>query len=307
MAFSREYGLPPGGPIRVLRPVRSYIQSVDLMAGNLEGTLGRGGPNKCGGPSGGGCFAFQAPASYAGAFRGAGFEIMNLANNHSNDFGSYGLGQTLDALRDAHLPHTGLPGEIKYLWAKHTRVAYLGFAPYSWTANLIDIDGARRLVRKARKRADVVVVMMHAGAEGAGASHTPHGGEYAFGQYRGETRRFAHAVVTAGADLVVGSGPHVVRGMECYRRRVIAYSLGNFAGYHTLRTGGVLSLSGVLRVALDRRGRLRRGKLLPVYLDNPGLPRPGGDTISQVRRLSRDDFGDRACHISRHGWIRMPE
>ena len=106
----------------------------------------------------------------------------------------------------------------------------------------------KALVRRASKRADVVVVFIHAGAEGSGATHTPHGTEHAFGENRGAPRAFAHAVVDSGADAVLGSGPHVLRGIECYRRAIVAYSLGNFASYRTLSTSGVLALSGVLRV-----------------------------------------------------------
>ena len=138
------------------------------------------------------------------------------------------------------------------------------------------------------------------------ALHVPQGTETAFGENRGQTRRFAHAVVSAGADLVVGSGPHVLRGMECYRHRVIAYSLGNFVGYHTLGIGGVTSLSGVLHVELDRRGSLVAGRLFPVTEVSPGVPRPGGGGISLVRRLSRQDFGRGACSISHSGAIRVP-
>ncbi|HKP90524.1 MAG TPA: CapA family protein, partial [Thermoleophilaceae bacterium] len=305
MAFGRDYGLPPGGPRSVLREVRSRLRGTELMAGNLEGTLGSGGPSKCGG-GGSNCFAFQAPASYAGAFKDSGFDVVNLANNHTNDFGPYGLDQTLAALDDADLPHAGRPGGIKVMRSGGLRVAFVGFAPYPWAADLRDIDGAEDLVREADGRADLVVAMMHAGAEGSGATHVPHGSEYAFGEYRGQTRRFAHAVVKAGADLVVGSGPHVVRGIECYKHRVIAYSLGNFAGYRTFATGGVLTHSGILRIELDRDGSLVRGRLLPVRFEYPGTPRPGGGSISFVRGLSRDDFGDRACRISRHGYVRTP-
>jgi Bacterial capsule synthesis protein PGA_cap len=305
MAFGRHYGLPPGGARRVLSGVAGLLKRPEIMAANLEGVLGSGGSSKCGG-GGANCFAFQAPASYASEFRDSGIDIVNLANNHTNDFGEYGMGQTLDALRHARLPRTGRPGGIAIRRANGVKVAFLGFAPYPWASSLLDIPGAERLVRKADKRADLVVVMMHAGAEGAGATHTPHGREYAFGQDRGETRRFSHAVVSAGADLVIGSGPHVLRGMECYRRRVIAYSLGNFAGYRTLRTGGVLSLSGILRIKLEKSGRLKGGRLLPVTFDYPGTPHRGGGSISQVRRLSRDDFGDRSCRISKHGFVEMP-
>jgi hypothetical protein len=306
IAFDTDSGLPRGGPKSVLAPVERLLHGVDTMVGNLEGTLGRGGPSKCSGRNGGGCFSFQAPASYARAFRSAGFDLFNDANNHFNDHGATGQRQTVAALDRAHLAHSGRPGEIEVVRAGRVRVAYVGFAPYPWAASLLDIAGAQRLVAKAARRADVVVAMIHAGAEGAGALHVPQGRETAFGENRGETRRFAHAVVSAGADLVVGSAPHVLRGMECYKRRLIAYSLGNFVGYRTLGTGGVTSLSGVLHVELDRRGGFVAGRLFPVRLASPGVPRPGGGGISLVRKLSRQDFGGRACAISHRGAIRMP-
>ena len=74
-----------------------------------------------------------------------------------------------------------------------------------------------------------MIVFIHAGAEGVGQEHTPLGEEYHLGEPRGDTRAFAHAAVDAGADLVLGSGPHVLRGIELYRGRVLAYSLGNLA------------------------------------------------------------------------------
>ena len=172
------------------------------MVGNLEGTLGHGGPSKCSG-GGSNCFAFQAPASYARALRGAGFDLFNDANNHFNDYGASGQRQTLAALHGAGLAHSGRPGEITVVRVRRVRVAYVGFAPYrgrrrSWTSGRSAAGGA------GRPRADVVVAMIHAGAEGSGALHVPRGTETAFGENRGQTRRFAHAVVSAGADLVVG-------------------------------------------------------------------------------------------------------
>jgi poly-gamma-glutamate capsule biosynthesis protein CapA/YwtB (metallophosphatase superfamily) len=304
MAFGEARA--PGGPRRVLRSVRAWLKAPDLMAGNLEGTLGSGGTSKCATSHGGSCVAFQAPAGYAGAFKSSGFDVVNLANNHTNDFGPYGMRETRAALRRARLPHSGLRGRFAVLHANHVRVAYVGFAPYSWANDLRDLAGARRLVRKAGRRADVVVVMMHAGAEGESAAHVPHGHEYGYNEDRGNTRAFAHAVVTAGADLVVGSGPHVLRGIECYRQRVIAYSLANFAGYRTLKTDGLRSLSGLLSVELAPDGTLVSGRLRPLRFQYPDTPRPGGRSISLVRRLSREDFGHRACRILRHGYIEMP-
>src|SRR3954451_14800299 len=112
IAFSTRQGLPPGGPAHVLARVRKYLAAGDYTTGNLEGTLGRGGPSKCSG-GGSNCFAFQAPASYARGLARVGFDLFNLANNHSRDYGEEGLRMTLRALAGAGLRHTGLPGEIR--------------------------------------------------------------------------------------------------------------------------------------------------------------------------------------------------
>ena len=96
----------------------------------------------------------------------------------------------------------------------------------------------RALIQRAAEQADIVVAFFHAGAEGADKTHVPRGPESAFGEYRGDSRRFARIAIDAGADLVLGSGPHVLRGLELYKNRLIAYSLGNLAGYQNFGTGG---------------------------------------------------------------------
>ena len=98
------------------------------------------------------------------------------------------------------------------------------------------------------------MVAIHAGAEGSDQIHVPHGAEYFLGENRGNSRAFTHAAIDAGADLVVGSGPHVIRGVEWYHHRLIAYSTGNFAGYHNFSLGGTLSLSAIFRVTLKPDG-----------------------------------------------------
>jgi hypothetical protein len=132
------------------------------------------------------------------------------------------------------------------------------------------------------------------------------GNEYYLGENSGNSRRFARAAIGAGASLVVGSGPHVIRGIERYRHHLIAYSLGNFAGPHTLGLGGPLSKSGILRVTLDARGRIVRGRWISLRLVSPGLPRLDWSNHSAklVARLSRADFGDHRYHISADGRIR---
>ena len=142
--------------------------------------------------------------------------------------------------------------------------------------------GPRARVARAAARADVVVVAMHAGAEGADKTHVPDGNETAFGESRGDSRAFAHAAIDAGADLVVGSGPHVVRGVERYRGRLVAYSLGNFAGWNNFGMGGALSESGILRVTLTARGATSSAHWIPIRLTGPGTPELESDEQTAV-------------------------
>ncbi len=159
-------------------------------------------------------------------------------------------------------------------------------------------------MQAAARTAEIVIVTFHGGAEGSDRTRVPNGPETYLGENRGELRRFSRAVVDAGADLVVGHGPHVPRGMEVYRGRLIAYSLGNFAGYEVFSLGGLLSTSMVLQVTLEPDGRLRGGRIRPTRLVGSGTPAPGGDAIAVVRRLSAQDFGARAPGIAANGTIR---
>jgi hypothetical protein len=184
-------------------------------------------------------------------------------------------------------------------------VALLGFSSYPWTSPIRDLVAVRQLVATAAGRANLVVVFMHGGAEGAGQTRVPFGEEQAFGEQRGNLRAFAHTAVDAGADLVLGSGPHVLRGIEIYRRRIIAYSLGNLAGYKNFGRGGTLSLSGLLRVDVDADGVLTGGRLLPLELVGPGLPVVDSRhaAVKLVAEVSRLDFGSRAVRLSPSGRI----
>ena len=293
--------LPPAGGRSFFDGVETDLAG-DVVLGNLEGTLSTGGSSKCGAGSAN-CYAFQTPPSYAAWLRKAGFTVMNLANNHAFDYGPSGQAQTLAALARQRLAHTGRPGEITYQQVGEIRVAVVGFAPYPWAQQLTDIPAARRLVKTAAAEADVVIVTMHAGAEGTDRAHVRPGIETYLGENRGNVVAFSHAVVDAGADVVIGHGPHVLRGMEWYRGRLIAYSLGNFAGYKVFALGGPLSLSGILRVTLRGDGGFDSGTLVPTRLVGAGVPAldPAESAHGIVRTLSKADFGARAVKVSANG------
>ncbi len=293
--------LPPDGGRSFFSDVQADLAG-DVVLGNLEGTLSTGGSSKCGAGSTN-CFAFQTPPSYARWLSQAGFTVMNLANNHAFDYGERGMRQTIAALRSVGLEHTGRPEQVTVQKVGQIRVALVGFASYPWSASLTDIAGATRLVRKAARSADVVIVTMHAGAEGRARQHVRRGTETFLGENRGNVVGFSHAVVDAGADLVVGHGPHVLRGMEWHKGRLIAYSLGNFAGYKVFSLGGPLSTSGILRVILRGDGTYETGRLVPTTLAGEGVPvlDPSEAAHGMVRTLSRDDFGARAVKVSPEG------
>jgi poly-gamma-glutamate capsule biosynthesis protein CapA/YwtB (metallophosphatase superfamily) len=288
-----SYGLPPASGSTMLAPLAGLLGDADVAAVNLEGTLGHGGRAKCARGASPTCFAFQAPAANAVALADAGVDIVNVANNHAFDYGPSGATQTTLALRHWGIRQAGRRNAITYLDLPRARVAFLGFAAYPWASPIRDLGVVRALVATAARHANVVVVFMHAGAEGAGHAHTPNDDEAAFGELRGNPRAFAHAAVDAGADLVLGSGPHVLRGMELRHGRLLAYSLGNLAGYRNFARGGRSALSGLLRVRIGPRGSFAAGTLTSLRLVGPGLPviDPAGAAGSLVSALSRQDFG----------------
>jgi hypothetical protein len=297
--------LPPA-PQTYFAAVRAELRG-DIVFGNLEGTLTDVSSGKCA-QAAQNCFAFRAPPAYAHDLRLAGFTVMNDANNHSYDFGPAGQAETVRALHAAGIAQTGLPGEITVVHAGGLRVAMLGFAPYSDTASLLDMPAARTLIERADTLADIVVVAIHAGAEGTGAMHMTGGEESYVGEDRGDAAAFAHMAIAAGADLVLGSGPHVLRGMELYHGRLIAYSMGNFAGYHNFALDGVLADSAILHARLSARGAFLSGRLSSVRLEGAGTPvlDPAGAGAQLIAQLSRVDLGSRAVTITGAGRIAAP-
>jgi hypothetical protein len=302
-----QYGLPARDGRALFASVLEPLRAPDLMIANLEGTFSVGGSSKCGAGSSN-CYAFQAPPRNAGALRHAGIDLVNLANNHSYDFGAGGARQTTAALRKAKVEYAGLPDQVTVVSSQGARIAVVGFATYKWAPSLNDPAVVDELVGRAKKAAPIVVVLFHGGAEGSDRTHVPSGSEFAFGENRGNLRRFARAAIDAGADVVLGSGPHVIRGMEVYRKRLIAYSLGNFAGVGNFATGGTLSLSALLTMRLDPDGRLRDGGWRSLTLGSSGIPRPDPTRASRAlaRQLSIADFGARAARISPSGRVVAP-
>ena len=303
MMLGNTPDLPPD-PGTYFRAVRPELRNgAQIVFGNLEGTLTTATAGKCGSTPSSNCFAFRTPPSYARYFKQAGFTVLNDANNHFHDFGAAGEAQTVRSIHSAGLVQTGLPGQITRVTVKGVPVAFVAFAPYDYTASLLDLPAARALIRQAARTARIVVVYMHAGAEGADADHVTGREEIYLGEDRGNPEAFAHMAIDAGASLVIASGPHVLRGLQFYHGQLIAYSLGNFAGYGNFSIHGNMTMSAILRVTLSSSGRFERARLDPVEFAGTGRPVPGGCSISFVARLSKADFGASAARVHSSGVI----
>lgn len=301
------YGLLPGDGRSLYAGVRDRLNGHDLAIGNLEGTLGDAGTPKCAiGVAN--CFSFQAPKRAAKGLRWAGFDVMNVANNHGFDYGPKARLSTITALDDAGIKTAGLPGRIQVLGRRGVRIAVVGFSTYRWTTSMLDPAAVDALVGRANALADVVVVVMHAGAEGSDRSITPNGPEEYLGEQRGDVRVFARRAIDVGADAVLGSGPHVLRGMEVYRDRLIAYSLGNFAGVKNFSTGGALGLSALLSFRVTRDGAFTAGYLHALALDASGRPAvdPAAKANAFVREASERDFPGTALRVRANGKLLPP-
>ncbi len=294
--------LPPD-PSGYLAPLRPYLEA-PIVFGNLEGTMTSTKRSKClATPKF--CYAFKVPPSFARDYRAVGFTVLNSANNHAYDYGAAGVAATSRALAGAGIVQAGLPGQIGVVRDGAVRVAFVDFAPYYNTNNMLDFAQAATLIAAAHREAQVVVVYMHAGAEGPGAAHVTRRTETFVGENRGNPYAFAHAAIDDGADLVIASGPHVLRGLQWYRGHLIDYSLGDFVNYYDFATVGPLKYSAVLRVTLRANGSFVAGRFTSFVLSAAGLPQfdPSGAAATFVNQLSASDFGASAALIGPTGAI----
>ena len=313
-----ETFLPPNDGRDMLKEVTPILSSADIAFGNLEGPLIDGGetskcppiePPKPGEePKPIRCFAFRSPTRYAKHLSDAGFDVLSLANNHAADFGDEGRISTRKALDEAGIKHAGSDrGQfaMTVVEAKGRKIAFVAFAHNTIVPNVNDLAFARQLVQQAVKKADLVVVSFHGGAEGLAARNVPRRLEMFAGEKRGNLPLFARTVIDAGADLVLGHGPHVLRGMEIYKDRLVVYSMGNFATYGMFNLKGPLGETAVFELNIDPLGKFLSGKIHPVKQAGRGVPEldETGAAIKQLRALSVADFGAAAPKIMDDGTI----
>ncbi|HAK61392.1 MAG TPA: capsule biosynthesis protein CapA [Nitrospiraceae bacterium] len=300
--------LPPNDGKGIFDEVKSALQDHDLVFGNLEGPLLDGGKTtKC--ERYNYCFAFRTPTRYAAYLRQAGFMAMGVANNHASDFGEEGRMSTLRTLYGAGIQPVGGVAVARF-YVKGKRIAVAGFS-YStstlYSFNILNIPRAKRIIRELKAENDIVIVSFHGGSEGRKYQHVPRRPEIFMEEKRGDVMRFSRSVVDAGADMVIGHGPHVLRAMEVYQGKLIAYSLGNFLTYARFNLKGANGISAVLNARIDAEtGEFIDGMVVPVKLVGEGIPVPDPErrAITIIRTLSRQDFPESKLVISDDGVLR---
>ncbi|MBI5582653.1 MAG: CapA family protein [Deltaproteobacteria bacterium] len=288
-----HWWLPPDDGAALFESVNGYLKGADIVFGNLEGTLMDGGePGKCQGSRSPWCFEFKTPTRYAQHLKNAGFNVLNIANNHAWDFGWEGVRSTLETLKGIGLQPAGGQALASFeIRGKRVALAGFSYVPTLYSYSLLEIGPAAEVVRKLKERFDLVIVSFHGGAEGKSAVQVPDRTETFLGENRGQVIRFSRAMIDAGADLVLGHGPHVLRAMELYKGKLVAYSLGNFLTYGYFNLKGPNGLSAILKIRLEAStGRFLDGDLFPVKLSRGGIPEadPEEESVRIVHRLSRN-------------------
>lgn len=188
--------------------VKDVFADDDLSVLNLEGPLTTAQNAKVK------KFAFKGDPSYVNILKSGNIEAVTLANNHSEDYFEEGMKDTKFILDENDIKYFGL-GEKAIVETNGINVGLLGYNGLSENYTKENLDNMKRDIESLEKEADMVAVYFHWGVE---KSYSPN-----------QTQKdFAYNAIDYGSDLVIGSHPHVLQGIEEYNGKYIAYSLGNF-------------------------------------------------------------------------------
>jgi poly-gamma-glutamate capsule biosynthesis protein CapA/YwtB (metallophosphatase superfamily) len=294
-----EYGVS-AAPAALLAPLRPLVADADVVLLNVEGAIGEGplAERKCS-PNSTNCYAFRQPVAAARALRDLAPEatiVGNVANNHSRDAGGPGFAQTARHLRRADVRVAGADTlATRVVTLVGDTLAVMGF--HTTDDGLIPdarrLDAVYRHVARAVRRYGTVVVTMHLGAEGVDAQRTRNETEIFLGRYdRGNPVAFADTVFAAGATLIIGHGPHVLRAGEWRDDRLVLYSLGNLLTYGPFNNKEPTNRGAVACVTIDSARHVSEAELRSTFQAAPGVLRadPSERAAVIVDSLSALDF-----------------
>lgn len=292
--------LPPDDGKYIFKEVMDILADADFTIGNLEGTLLNSGgtPKICER-----CVAFRTPVHYAKYLKEAGFDAMNLANNHSNDMGTVGKKSTKETLSNNGIKYFGLNEyPVDTFYYKNLKIGLIGFAR---NHHLNSTDIAAKMVEEFKKNVDIIIVSVHSGSEGLSALRVPKKVEFYGDEMRGDIYRFSHKLIDAGADLILGHGPHVPRAIELYNNRLIVYSLGNFCTYAKFPLQGAQGYAPIIKLKINRKGEFLSGRIISAKQIKRGIPviDEKNNAAILMRNLTMKDFPETKIEITESGEI----
>jgi hypothetical protein len=299
--------LPPDSGKSSFKNVIDELRNADVAFGNLEGTLlDTGAPAHCKMHLLGKPYLFRMPESYGNVLKDAGFKVLSLANNHTGDFGDNGRISTMKVLDSLGIQYGGQLSHPSAVF-KVNGITY-GFcasAPNSQTLSILDLKNAGQIIKDLKKQCDIVIVSFHGGGEGVAFEHVPFTGESFVNEKRGNVYAFAHNAIDAGADVILGNGPHVCRAIEMYKNRLIAYSLGNFCTYKSVSVIGICGIAPLLKVYVNKKGEFLSGQIISAKQSHDkGLETDSlNSAITRIRSLTETDFPQSGLSIDDDGRI----
>lgn len=305
--YPSESYLPPRD-VNLLAPLYSILKNSDITFGNLEGTiLNSGGKVKnCSDPAK--CYAFRQPESVAEQLKNAGFTFLSVANNHLGDFGDEGRTNTCKVLRNNGFRFAGLetcPWDT--MTVKGVKIGMTAFAPNTACLQITAYDTVKQVVAKLNEMCDIVIVSFHGGAEGSGRTHVTRKTEIFYNENRGNVYEFARVAIDAGADVVLGHGPHVTRAIDHYKGKFISYSMGNFCTYGRFNLNGISGMAPVFQLRLTKNGTFVDGNIISTKQLGEGGPQidPENGALNQIKILTQTDIPELKVLFGENGYFRF--
>jgi len=209
------------------------------------------------------------------------------------DFGDPGRQNTQKVLRNAGIRYAGLTAcPWDTLTVKGVKIGMTAFAPNTGCLKIKDYATLKSTVSMLNKTCDIVIVSFHGGAEGSSRTHVPKATEIFYGEDRGHVYEFAHLAIDAGADVVLGHGPHVTRAIDYYKGRFITYSMGNFCTYDQFNLKGVSGMAPLFKLTLRKDGTFVNGEVVSTKQLGRGGPilDPEQGAYGQIKSLTTTDF-----------------
>jgi poly-gamma-glutamate capsule biosynthesis protein CapA/YwtB (metallophosphatase superfamily) len=286
--------LPPDSGKNSFKAIQQYLQNTDVAFGNLEGTLlDSGAPAHYKLHFKSTAYLFRMPRRCGMVLKDAGFNTLSIANNHIGDFGDKGRLSTTKTLDSCGINYAGLLSHATTIFEINgIKYGFCAFAPNAQTVSILDLKNAAQLITQLKQQCNVVIVAFHGGCEGPAYEHITFKDESYIGERRGNVHAFAHNAIDAGADIVLGTGPHVSRAMEVYKSRFIAYSLGNFCTYKCISVAGVCGIAPILKVYVNKKGEFLNGRIIAVKQthENGLQPDSLNLAIKRIKLLTETDF-----------------